>query len=171
MKNFRPLHVGMLASVLTLTGCASIVSKSDWPVTFKSNPSGADISITDKDGNEVHRGTTPATITLPSSSGYFSSATYHVDIRLNGYQEGKGVVPAKLNGWYVGNIVFGGLIGFLIVDPATGAMWKLPPQYTVNLSKVESSSSASQIIIQSKIDATGSNAATAESITNSVPQK
>lgn len=27
------------------------------------------------------------------------------------------------SGWYVGNVVFGGLIGLLIVDPATGAMW------------------------------------------------
>ena len=30
-----------------------------------------------------------------------------------------------MNGWYIGNILFGGLIGFLIVDPLTGAM--LPP--------------------------------------------
>jgi hypothetical protein len=29
-------------------------------------------------------------------------------------------------GWYLfGNVVFGGLIGILIVDPATGAMWAL----------------------------------------------
>ena len=28
--------------------------------------------------------------------------------------------------YYIGNIVFGGLIGLLIVDPATGAMYKLP---------------------------------------------
>ncbi len=30
-----------------------------------------------------------------------------------------------MNGWYAGNIVFGGLIGILIVDPATGAMWDI----------------------------------------------
>ncbi len=27
-----------------------------------------------------------------------------------------------------GNILFGGLIGWLIVDPATGAMWTLVPK-------------------------------------------
>ena len=32
---------------------------------------------------------------------------------------------AYLNGWYIGNVVFGGLIGLLIVDPETGAMWRL----------------------------------------------
>ena len=30
---------------------------------------------------------------------------------------------------------FGGLIGFLIVDPATGAMWRLPDSYHANLSE------------------------------------
>ena len=30
-----------------------------------------------------------------------------------------------MDGWYIGHILFGGLIGFLIIDPATGSMWKL----------------------------------------------
>ncbi|MEW6291598.1 MAG: hypothetical protein AB1545_17315, partial [Thermodesulfobacteriota bacterium] len=37
-------------------------------------------------------------------------------------------VESKANGWYIlGNLLFGGLIGYLIVDPATGAMWNLTP--------------------------------------------
>jgi len=41
-----------------------------------------------------------------------------------------------LSGWYWGNILFGGLIGVLIVDPITGKMWKLPTDdITVNLSQ------------------------------------
>jgi hypothetical protein len=32
-----------------------------------------------------------------------------------------------VDGWYFGNLLFGGLIGLLIVDPATGAMYKLEP--------------------------------------------
>ena len=34
-------------------------------------------------------------------------------------------VECKLNGWYFGNLIIGGLIGMLIVDPATGAMYRL----------------------------------------------
>jgi hypothetical protein len=35
-------------------------------------------------------------------------------------------LTAKINGWYFGNLLFGGIIvGMLIVDPATGAMWTL----------------------------------------------
>ena len=35
----------------------------------------------------------------------------------------------------IGNILFGGLIGILIVDPITGAMWTLPDELTVTLVK------------------------------------
>jgi hypothetical protein len=30
--------------------------------------------------------------------------------------------------WYVGNILFGGLLGFVFIDPATGAMWVIEPK-------------------------------------------
>jgi hypothetical protein len=33
-----------------------------------------------------------------------------------------------IDGWYFGNILFGGLIGMLIVDPLTGAMYCLPTE-------------------------------------------
>src|SRR5439155_13574267 len=97
------------------------------------NPSGADIVIRDKKGNEVHRGLTPTTLTLSASAGYFKPAKYTMEVALNGYNVGKGSVTAGMNGWYAGNIIFGGLIGLLIVDPATGAMFKLPKEYAVNL--------------------------------------
>lgn len=29
-----------------------------------------------------------------------------------------------MDGWYLGNILIGGLIGMLIVDPASGAMYR-----------------------------------------------
>ena len=43
-----------------------------------------------------------------------------------GYSNHTVTVDTRLNGWYIGgNLIFGGLIGWLIVDPATGAMWTL----------------------------------------------
>ncbi len=39
----------------------------------------------------------------------------------------------KLDGWYFGNLIFGGLLGILIIDPATGAMWRLDETFTVYL--------------------------------------
>ena len=46
-----------------------------------------------------------------------------------GYKERVVPVHFKMNGWYAGNLLFGGFIGLLIVDPATGAMWKIDNEY------------------------------------------
>ena len=115
----------MSGVMLYCSGCASIVSKSQWPVTINSNPSGATVTIKDGRGTELQKGVTPMTVTLSSKSGYFSSATYHFDFEKEGYYPANSSTSASLSGWYWGNILFGGLIGMLIVDPATGAMWKL----------------------------------------------
>lgn len=42
-----------------------------------------------------------------------------------GYLSQETGIEAGLNGWYAGIIVFGGLLGLLIIDPATGAMWRI----------------------------------------------
>jgi hypothetical protein len=44
---------------------------------------------------------------------------------MKGYETKKINLECKLNGWYFGNVFLGGLIGMLIVDPATGAMFRL----------------------------------------------
>lgn len=62
---------------------------------------------------------------LEKKKGYSSGKKYDVRILKEGYDEKIVTVDTKVGGWYVGNILFGGLIGLLIVDPATGAMWTL----------------------------------------------
>lgn len=118
-----------ISSILLLTGCASIVSKSSWPITINSSPSEAKITIKDKKGIEIYTGNTPATLKLKSGAGFFSKARYQVTFEKVGYD--KKVVPVefKLNGWYFGNIIFGGPLGLLIIDPATGAMYKLETEF------------------------------------------
>ena len=114
----------VVAGAVVLTGCASIVSKSEYPVAITSNPTGADFTVKRANGLPIASGVTPATITLAASDGYFKPAKYTVEFRRKGVLQS---VPltAKVDGWYFGNILFGGLIGLLIVDPATGAMWSL----------------------------------------------
>ena len=34
-------------------------------------------------------------------------------------------LEASIDPWYFGNFLVGGFIGILVVDPATGAMWKI----------------------------------------------
>jgi len=117
--------------VLTFAGCASIVSKSDWPVTFNSAPEGATIKVTDANGAVVFKGTTPTTVTLQADNGFFSKARYIVESEQNG-KTSTMTINAQVNGWYFGNLLFGGIIGMLIVDPATGAMWRLNKNVFLN---------------------------------------
>lgn len=125
----------LCAGIAMSTGCASIVSKSQYPVTINSNPSGATVTIKNKRGAEVQKATTPTTVTLAASAGFFSPANYSFQFEKEGYFPGSSSLSASMDGWYtLGNIVFGGLIGWLIVDPATGAMWKLDDTVYGNLS-------------------------------------
>ena len=125
----------MVALSFFLLSCASILSKSMYPVTINSYPDGAAIMIKDEKGMQIYKGETPTTITLKSGTAYFHKKSYTVEFSKAGYENQTAVVENKLDMWYVGNILFGGLIGILIVDPLTGAMWKLPDNITISLAK------------------------------------
>lgn len=114
-----------LFAVLTCASCASIVSKSIYNVKLNSSPEAANVQVFDRKGREVFNGTTPTEVELKSGAGYFKRAEYTVKYTKDGYLPKEIVISSDINGWYFGNIVFGGLIGFLIVDPATGAMYRL----------------------------------------------
>ncbi len=129
----------ILASTVLLSGCASIVSKSDYPVCIYSTPSGASVTIVDKAGVPVLKTKTPTTVTLSASRGFFQPEKYTLIYEKPGYQKQTTILSAGLDGWYIGNAVFGGGIGFLIVDPLTGAMWRLSDSATTTLNKQVSS--------------------------------
>lgn len=115
----------VVGASLSLASCASMFGKSSYPLYISAQPTGADINITDQKGQTVYDGQSPATVMLKSSSDYLKSATYNVAISYPGYKAQNITVTSKINGWYWANIAFGGLIGMLIVDPLTGAMYKL----------------------------------------------
>jgi hypothetical protein len=121
-----PTKTFVIVSLCILgTSCASIVSKSIYPVTIDSEPRGANVVIYNRRGVEIFKGGTPALVKLKPGAGFFQRAIYDIEISKDGYSTKKVEVTATLNGWYFGNLLFGGVIGFLIVDPATGAMYRL----------------------------------------------
>ena len=131
----------LLFTVGTIVACASIVSKSSYPVTIKSSPAQADITIKDETGKAVYDGKTPTTVTLNTKAGYFKGKDYTVTFSKEGYDKHEAVIKRGVDtGWYIfGNILFGGLIGWFIVDPITGAMWKLPDELSVDLTEQKTS--------------------------------
>ena len=134
----------LLLPVFFLTGCASIVGKDVFPVTINSNPDAASIIIKDENGVRVHSGTTPTTVTLAAGESYFHAKSYSITFSKPGYKDQFVQIKATLSGWYFGNILFGGLIGMLIVDPITGKMWKLQNNVFGDLSPDKTSLNQSQ---------------------------
>lgn len=128
-----------IATLSLITGCASIVGDKEETVTIKSSPKDANITITDERSEEIYSGNTPTTVQLQKSDGsYFGGKTYSVKLTKDGYKPHTTQIGSSPSGWYIGgNIVFGGLIGWLIVDPLTGAMYNLSPD-TINASLGES---------------------------------
>ncbi|UYO73595.1 hypothetical protein M0220_11970 [Halomonas qinghailakensis] len=124
-----------IATVSLMTGCATIVGEKEQSITINSSPSNANVIITDERSMQVHSGNTPTTVQLRKSDGsYFGGKTYTVEIAKEGYESRTMMINSSPNGWYIGgNIIFGGLIGWLIVDPLTGAMYNLTPD-TLNAS-------------------------------------
>ncbi|WP_137805534.1 hypothetical protein [Pseudomonas sp. G(2018)] len=122
-----------LTATLLTSGCASIVGDSKYPVNVSSTPSGANFTVQNKDGVVVHSGSTPNSVTLPSGRGYFKGETYTITFKKEGYADTTAKLDTSMSGWYWGNILFGGLIGMLVVDPMTGAMYKLPADAAGNL--------------------------------------
>ena len=96
------------------------------PFRYLRNRRGAKLSIYDSKQKLIATQTTPTLITLRREQGYFSAANYRMVCEMPGYTSSEMQFKSTLNPWYLGNIVFGGLIGILIVDPATGAMWSFP---------------------------------------------
>ena len=117
--------LNLLLWVTVASSCASIVSKSSYNVRLASSPDDAIVQVIDRNGREIFNGKTPTQVVLKCGAGYFRKATYTIRYTKPGFLSKEVTINSDINGWYFGNIVFGGLIGFLIVDPATGAMYKL----------------------------------------------
>ncbi|MGQ7956478.1 hypothetical protein ACUTAF_01945 [Pseudomonas sp. SP16.1] len=132
-----------LSAVVLLSGCASIFSEQTYPVQITSEPPRASIEIRDEDGNVVYNGSTPATVKLASSAGYFDGERYTVTFRKPGFDDEQFVIDSGVDGWYWGNILLGGVLGMLIIDPATGAMFNLPRKAAATMKPtVEAAASA-----------------------------
>lgn len=130
----------LLPASLFLASCASIVGDSAKTVGLNSQPTKANVAITDETGQEVFSGTTPTTVSLEKSDGsYWGGKEYTVQFSKDGFQAQTVRLETSPNGWYLaGNLVFGGVIGWFVVDPFSGKMYTLSPD-DVNASLPEGS--------------------------------
>ncbi|WP_438437384.1 hypothetical protein [Kluyvera sichuanensis] len=120
----------ILLGVFGLTGCATIVGDNTQTVQVNSNPEGAKFDIKDEKGMVITSGTTPQSVVLDKSDGsYFGGKDYQITFSKEGYTPSTLPIKHSANGWYIGgNLLFGGLIGYLLVDPFNGGMYSLKPK-------------------------------------------
>jgi len=106
------------------SGCALLTHGRSQLVGIMSEPPSAKVTV---DGQVF--GSTPVYVKLERKYDHT------VEIELEGFLPYKGSLTRKVTGWVWGNIFFGGIIG-LVVDHATGAIYRLEPwQLAATLSR------------------------------------
>ena len=124
-----------IAIALLMSNCASIVSKSSYPMRIDTNPADAKVTITNRHSLIIFEGKAPASLMLNASAGFFQPEIYSVKIERDGYVPRTVSITADMDGWFCGNILVGGPLG-MIIDAATGAMYKIEPGiYNITLQK------------------------------------
>lgn len=133
----RVIFATLLLLIFLLSGCATIIKGGDpQAIQFKSEPSDVKLTIKNLDSGDIISSTkTPQMVLLPKSNGFFRYASYMASFEKEGFEKKDITIEPNVSIWYIGgNLLFGGVLGYLIVDPATGAMWQFSEdQYGVML--------------------------------------
>lgn len=117
--------LALCALVLSVNSCATLFTATKYNVALNTSPEGALITIENRAGEVIFEGETPATVKLRAAAGYMKGEQYKITFTKNGYVQKVVNITAELDGWYLGNIMIGGLPGMLIIDPLSGAMYKI----------------------------------------------
>jgi hypothetical protein len=129
MKKIKMLLICALTLAM-MNSCATGFSSSEQSVIIMSKPAGQNFTITNNLGETIHSGSTPETVMLDTSIGFYKPAVHTVK-----FNNGKSIsLEGKMSIFYVGNVFT--LLGF-VVDPFTGAMWDLPDKVNVSSGSVQ----------------------------------
>jgi len=114
----------LLAVGVSLSGCASVIKGSSQTIAIATPPtSGANCVLTSKEGSWPV--VTPGVVKVERSKE-------DIIIRCTkpGWQDAMDTIPSNFEGWTVGNLLIGGVIG-VGIDAATGAINEYPHAYNV----------------------------------------
>ena len=128
--------VSLVSVAFLVSGCASICSKSQYPVTVTTNAPDADILIRNADsGMIIQDGKSPLAVTLPASKSFFTPANYQCEVKVEDKRQYR-TISASIDPFFFGNFIIGGIIG-MAIDGASGAMYKLEDAYYVHFSEFD----------------------------------
>ena len=135
-KVFATLILTLIAGLTA--SCATIMHDNAQPIPIKANVDKVDIRIINQQGETVFEWQTPTVLTLNAAekNGYFNPEKYTVIASKNGFKTQQTIIDWHISGWYlVGNFFFGGMIGYLLIDPISGDMYYLDKEVNLNMSK------------------------------------
>jgi hypothetical protein len=110
------LAVTTLGLIISLTGCATIITGKYQEIPVTSDPSGAKV-----------RADTGETIITPGKFHLIRNESHILIAEYPGYDSQQVALHNKAQGWVWGNIIAGGLIG-LVVDCSSGSSDELIPK-------------------------------------------
>jgi hypothetical protein len=113
MKRSRRILLAIIA--LFAAGCGTVVNGTTESVVISSEPEGAMITV-----DNQPRGPTPNTVELSRK------AIHTVQLQKPGYVPYTATINQSSSNWVWGDVLFGGILGFL-VDAASGGMYDLQP--------------------------------------------
>lgn len=130
------LAIAALATFV-LSGCATMTKESDKQnIQFDSDPQYAEIYIRDANDNKIiYKSQTPTRVDLTLAHKYGVGKTYKISVAKKGYEDAVFLLkPTQEKELYgLGNFIFGGVPGWFIVDPFSGAMWNLKADAKENM--------------------------------------
>ena len=103
-----------ILTILMNTGCATLIDGTTQDIAFTTEPSGANITIDGK------------TLQTPTSFELQRKKKYIAEITMPGYHPVQIQLEHQLNGWALGNILLGGIVGG-IIDYKTGSINNINP--------------------------------------------
>ncbi|MCE9521866.1 MAG: hypothetical protein K8S25_05475 [Alphaproteobacteria bacterium] len=135
MKSKSLSIVAIVVAGVQLSACASIIKGSTASIGVTSPPvTGAICTLNSSQGS--WQMTTPGSVTVERSKN-----DLQISCKKEGYQDAFAVIPSNFEGWTVGNLIFGGIVG-VGVDAATGAMNDYPNAFQVPMTPLTSTNMA-----------------------------
>ena len=125
------IFLGVFVCATTfLTGCATVFSDSEYEVQVCSSRNGDVVAL--KQGYmTIATQATPYNMRLKASRDFFSGESYILEYVHPGTgQKEIALYNATMDPWIIGSFIFGGFLG-IIIDGASGAMYKLPDQFFI----------------------------------------
>lgn len=106
----------LLAPIMLLTSCATIMQGTKQSIGISSNPANAGIWI-----DNCFYGQTPMIVKLTRKDNHL------LRLQLDGYLPFEATFTRQMSGWVFGNIIFGGILG-VAVDAISGGIYRLTPE-------------------------------------------